>query len=76
MKALKGIIKSANMQNTAVVVVEQIKTHPLYKIRQTRHRKFKVDTKGFSPVVGDAVMIVETKPASKDKQFKISEVLQ
>lgn len=76
MKALKGIVKSAKMQNTAVVVVEQIKIHPTYKIRVRRHKKYKVDTKGFTFTVGNAVMIIGTRPLSKDKQYKIMEVLQ
>ncbi|MBI2431088.1 MAG: 30S ribosomal protein S17 [Candidatus Levybacteria bacterium] len=76
MKTLKGIVLSKNMEKTAVVVVEQIKIHSLYKKRFKRHQKYKVDTGEMSVSVGDTVRITETKPISKEKHFRIMEVLK
>lgn len=71
MKILKGRIVSLKMQNTAVVEVEGRTTHPLYKKILRRNKKYKADTAGLTVNLGDTVKIVETRPISKDKNFKI-----
>ena len=75
-KMLKGIVVSAKMQNTAVVEVFRRKPHPLYKKLLKRSTKFKVETGGYTVSVGDKVKIIETRPISKDKYFKIMEVIK
>lgn len=74
MKKISGIVISVKMQDTAVVSVEQVIVHPLYKKKLKRHKKYKVDTKGFVLKAGDVVTIDEIKPMSKDKNFKVVEV--
>ncbi len=74
MKKINGIVISAKMQQTAVVSVEQVVVHPLYRKKLKRHKKYKVDTLGFVVKVGDIVTIAETKPAAKGKNFKVVEV--
>ncbi|QQG40934.1 MAG: 30S ribosomal protein S17 [Candidatus Levyibacteriota bacterium] len=76
MKTLKGIVLSTKMDKTAVIIVEQIKTHRLYKKRLVRHKKYKVEIESFLVKAGDVVKVVETKPLSKDKYFKVVEVLK
>lgn len=76
MKMLNGIVISTKMTNTAVVSVENIVRHPMYKKELRRHKKYKADTKGITVGVGDTVSMVEIKPMSKGKNFKVSEVLE
>ena len=75
-KTLEGKVVSAKMQNTAVVEVFRRKPHPLYKKLLKRSTRFKVETGGYSVNVGDKVKIIETRPISKGKYFKIMEVVK
>lgn len=75
MKVFKGIVVSTKMQKTVIVEVMRKVVHPLYKKLLKRNKKYKVDNTGFSVSEGDRVEIVETKPISKDKHFKIIKVL-
>jgi small subunit ribosomal protein S17 len=75
-KILTGKIISTKMQDTAVVEVVRRVPHPLYKKLLKHSKNFKVDTKGQTVAVGNRVKIVETRPISKDKHFKIQEVLK
>ncbi len=71
MKIFKGKVVSLKMQKTAIVEIERKTAHPLYKKIMTRSKKYKVDTGELVLNVGDTVQIVETRPLSKDKYFKI-----
>jgi small subunit ribosomal protein S17 len=75
-KKLNGVIISLKMQKTAVVEVPRIAPHPLYKKLLRRSTKIKADTAGKELNVGDRVVIVETRPISKDKKFKVLEVIK
>ena len=75
-KTFEGKVISSKMQNTVVVEIFRRKPHPLYKRLLKRSTKFKVDTTGQSVNVGDKVKIIETRPISKGKYFKIIEVIK
>ena len=75
-KVLEGVVVSLKMQKTAVVEVTRTAPHPIYKKLIKRDKKIKADTAGLSLSVGDRVKIRQTKPISKDKHFKIVEVLK
>lgn len=76
MKVFEGIIVSNGMNKTAVVEVYRRISHPLYKKLIKKSKKYKVDNNGFEDiVVGSVVRITETKPISKDKYFRISEIV-
>ena len=75
-KVLEGVVVSLKMQKTAVVQVSSTAPHPIYKKLIKRDKKIKADTAGLSLSVGDRVKIRQTKPISKDKHFKIVEVLK
>ena len=68
-KTLQGIVVSDKMQKTVVVEVESIKEHPKYKRRFKVHKKFKAHDENKEYHVGDKVVIEETKPLSKDKNW-------
>ena len=75
-KTFNGKIVSLKMQNTAIVEVVRKSPHPIYKKLLKRSKRFKADTAGLSLNLGDNVKIVEIKPMSKDKKFKVLEVLK
>ena len=74
-KVLTGVVLSANMIKTVVVGVEVVKHHRLYRkaIRQTK--RYKVDDGDSICNVGDKVRILETRPISKEKSWRVLEIV-
>ena len=70
-KILTGKIVAKKMNNTVIVEVIRLRPHPLYKKLLKRSKKYKVDMGTSSVAIGQQVKIVETRPLSKDKHFKI-----
>jgi len=75
-KTFDGVIVSLKMQKTAMVKITRRFPHPLYKKLMKKDNKISVDIAAFTPNIGDRVRIVETKPISKTKHFKIMEVVK
>jgi small subunit ribosomal protein S17 len=75
-RTLDGVILSIKMQRTAVVGIVRKSPHPLYKKLIKKDSKISVDFGTFTPKIGDKVRIVETKPISKTKHYKILEVIK
>ena len=69
-----GRVVSNKSKDTAVVIVERRKTHPLYKKSYARSKKFLVDD-AFGVSMGDMVVIEKCKPISKRKHWKIVQVV-
>ena len=68
---LKGVVVSDKMDKTVVVKVSRFIKHPLYgKFYQTS-KKYKAHDEENKYKIGDSVEIVETRPISKDKHFKV-----
>jgi len=75
-KTLKGIVVSDKMQKTIVVSVTRFVQHLKYKKYLKISKKYKAhDEKGIAKT-GDSVLIEETRPISKDKHFKVVEVVK
>ena len=72
---LIGKVVSTKMQKTAVVVVKREKPHPLYKKIVRKTKRFKVHNENIEVKVGDKVRIEETRPISKEKHFRVLEVI-
>ena len=70
-KKLTGIVTSDKMQKTVVVRVERVTEHPKYKRRYKVHKKYKAHDENKEYYVGDKVVIEETRPLSKDKNWKV-----
>ena len=68
---LKGTVVSDKMKDTIVVSVERYEKHPKYQKFIKRSKKFKAHDAGNIAKIGDKVQIVETRPISKDKHFKL-----
>ncbi|MBI3627510.1 MAG: 30S ribosomal protein S17 [Candidatus Sungbacteria bacterium] len=75
-RTLEGTVASNKMQKTAVVLVSRLKKNPKYLKYEKRSTKFKVHDEDNSLKVGDVVKIQETRPLSKDKRWKVVEVLE
>lgn len=68
---LVGTVVSTKMKDTVVVRVDRYVKHKKYEKFYTKSAKFKVHDPGNTKSVGEKVVIIATKPISKDKKFKI-----
>lgn len=75
-KVRTGRVVSDKMDKTAVIAVETFVTHPLYGKRITKTTKFKAHDENNECGIGDTVKIMETRPLSKDKRWRLVEILQ
>jgi small subunit ribosomal protein S17 len=72
----RGVVVSSTMDKTIVVKVDTIKAHPRYKKVVRRSAKFHAHDEQNSAKVGDVVRIVETRPLSKTKHWKLVQVVE
>lgn len=75
-KVRDGVVVSDKMQKTVIVVVQDLKPHPLYKKVVRATRRFKVHDEEGTCHVGDRVRIMETRPLSKEKRWRVAEILE
>ncbi len=75
-RIMEGIVVSDKMQKTIVVMVERMVEHPLYKKRVKVRKKYKVHDEKEVAKVGDRVRFIETRPLSKEKRWRLLEVLK
>jgi len=73
-KIREGVVVSDKMDKTVVVLVERKTSHPFYKKVIKLSKKFKAHDEENKCKVGDRVRIIETRPLSKDKRWKILEI--
>lgn len=71
-----GTVVSDKMDKTVVVAVERTVTHPLYKRSMRRTKKFKAHDEENSCRAGDVVRIMETRPLSKEKRWRVVEIIR
>ena len=74
-KTKTGKVVSVKMDKTAVVAVDTAWRHPVYKKNIRRTRKYKAHDEGNTCQLGDKVRIMETRPVSKAKCWRIHEIL-
>ena len=70
-----GRVVSNRMDKTVVVTVESFRSHRLYKKQVRRIKRFKAHDEQNTCHIGDMVRIEETRPLSKDKRWRVVEVL-
>ena len=75
-KVRQGVVVSAASDKTCVVAVEERKKHPLYGKMITRTTKFHAHDEENTCGVGDTVTIMETRPLSKLKRWRLVEVIE
>jgi small subunit ribosomal protein S17 len=72
----RGVVVSSAMDKTIVVKVDVIKLHPRYKKVIRRSQKFHAHDEQNTAKVGDVVRIIETRPLSKTKNWRLAEVVE
>jgi len=75
-KEFIGIVKSDKMEKTIVVSIDTLKLHPLYKKYVKRSKKVKAHDEKNDAKIGDRVRVIECKPISKEKCWKLVEVIE
>jgi small subunit ribosomal protein S17 len=75
-KTRVGVVTSDKMDKTIVVSVETLIEHPLYKKRVKVTKKFKAHDEQNQCKTGDKVRIMETRPLSKDKRWRVVEIIE
>ena len=75
-KVREGIVVSNKMDKTVVVLEETMKLHKLYKKRVKTSKRYKAHDENNECRIGDTVKIVETRPLSKDKCWRVVEILE
>jgi small subunit ribosomal protein S17 len=74
-KVREGLVVSNKMDKTVVVAVETRKVHRLYKKAIKVTKKYKVHDENNACKIGDKVKIVETRPLSKEKSWRVIEIM-
>ncbi len=75
-KTRVGVVVSDKMEKTIVVAIKTKVRHPLYGKMVNRTRKFKVHDEENACGIGDTVRIMETRPISKDKRWRLVEIIE
>jgi small subunit ribosomal protein S17 len=75
-KSRVGKVVSDKMQKTVVVVIERRVPHPVYGKMVTRTKKLKAHDEENTAKTGDTVRITETRPLSKDKRWRVVEIVE
>ena len=75
-KSMVGTVVSDKMDKTVVVAVETSVAHPIYKKTVKRTYKLKAHDEDNACKVGDKVLVMETRPLSKDKRWRVVEIVE
>ena len=75
-KTRTGLVVSDKMQKTVVVEIERRVPHPVYGKMVTRTKRVKAHDEENSAKTGDTVRIMETRPLSKDKRWRVVEIVE
>lgn len=75
-KVLRGKVVSDKMDKTITVEISTNKSHPLYSKRVKYSKKFKAHDENNEAKIGDIVEIMETRPLSRDKNFRLIRIVE
>jgi small subunit ribosomal protein S17 len=75
-KSRQGVVISDKMDKTVVVLVEQFVQHPVYKKFIRKRKKYKAHDPENRCRIGDQVSIVETRPLSREKRWRVQNVVK
>lgn len=75
-KILEGIVTSDASDKTITILVKMKFSHQLYKRPLVKKKKFKTHDANNEAKIGDRVKIIECRPFSKDKRFKLLEIVK
>lgn len=75
-RSITGTVKSDKADKTIVVLIQERKTHPIYRKQYTSTRTFMAHDEKNEAKEGDKVIIVETRPISARKRFKLDKIVE
>ena len=75
-KSVSGRVVSTKMAKTLVMEIQVRTLHPLYKKYLTRTKRLKAHDEASAAGVGDLVRVVESRPLSRDKHWRLAEILE
>jgi small subunit ribosomal protein S17 len=75
-KILTGVVVSDKMEKTIVVIVNRLVLHPTYKKYIRKRTKVMAHDERNECHVGDKVLLIETRPLSKEKRWRVKEILE
>jgi len=75
-KTLVGVVTSDKMEKTVIVMVNRLVLHPVYKKYVRKRKKIKAHDEQNQCHVGDKVLLMETRPLSREKRWRVKEVLE
>lgn len=75
-KSQVGVVTSDKMAKTVVVKIETVTRHPLYKKTIRKNKALKAHDEQNAAKVGDQVRIIETRPLSREKRWRVVEILK
>jgi small subunit ribosomal protein S17 len=75
-KTLVGVVFSDKMDKTVVVRVNRLVLHPIYKKYIRKKKKVKAHDEKNECRIGDKVLLIETRPLSKEKRWRVKEIVE
>jgi small subunit ribosomal protein S17 len=75
-QVLQGVVTSDKMDKTIVIEIVMRKLHPLYKKYLTRSKKVKAHDETNEAKIGDTVRVIECRPLSRDKRWRLAEIVE
>ena len=75
-KTIVGVVTSDKMEKTVVVESNRLVKHPVYKKMLKRKTRYKAHDEKNQCKVGDTVVLIETRPLSKDKRWRVKEIVE
>ena len=75
-KTLTGVVSSDKMDKTVVVMVNRLVLHPVYKKYIRKRTKVKAHDEKNGCHIGDKVLLIEARPHSKEKRWRVKEILE
>ena len=74
-KTLVGVVTSDKMEKTVIVMVNRLVLHPIYKKYVRKRKKIKAHDEQNQCHMGDKVLLIEARPLSREKRWRVKEVL-
>lgn len=75
-RTIRGVVVSNKMDKTVVVITERLVKHQKFHKYTRQHKKYKAHDERNDCNVGDRVLIVQSRPLSRDKRWRVREVLE
>jgi small subunit ribosomal protein S17 len=75
-RVLQGVVVSNKMDKTVAVLVERVVKDPAFHKYLRRHVRYKAHDETNQCGMGDKVLIIESRPLSKEKRWRVSEILE